>query len=302
MNTWSRIISLMTVFVLVIGCSPQEKPAPTPPVVQTPSKPTPWQTEADVRASVTRLGDEVTAVTPYQGQYLLVESRDKYNNQRFRFANLKTHDIDLLPTVPYEVKLVKIKDENNILFEADGTNSINMFSVFPFLIECRRYVEVADVNGEFFAFESPRYFSISEPSSAIGKGVPMFATDMRVTLDGVQLLFGPVEGKESGFYAATAFIPSTHITYNQEDNELVVRLSSSRIGAALKEAWNDRPLSNCFVRSCTYREHDDYTEIIIGLTETAQFYYADVIILDPFYIIDHAEMPILMVSFRAAIR
>ena len=76
---------------------------------------------------------------------------------------------------------------------------------------------------------------------------------------------------------------------------------SSSIKTALK-VINDRPLSNYSVRSCTYREHDDYTEIIIGLTEAAQFYYAEVNILDPLYIDNHAEMPILMVSFRAAMR
>ena len=138
MKTWNRIFSLFILVSLLAGCLPLEKTPQTLPVVQTPSKVTPWLTEADVRATITRLGDEVTAIRPYLGQYLLVESRSKYNDQRFRFVNLKTHDIDLLPTLPYEVKLVQIRDENHIIFEADGTTSINMFSVFPFLIECRR--------------------------------------------------------------------------------------------------------------------------------------------------------------------
>ena len=297
MKTWDRIFLVFILGLLLAGCFPVEKPTPITPVVQTPSSP--WFTEADVRVAIARLGDKVTAVTPYLDRYLLVESCNEYNDQRLRFVNLKTHDIDLLPTLPYEVKLVQIKDENHIIFEADGTTSINMFSVFPFLIECRRFVEVAGVDGEFLAFESPRYFPVSEPSSANGKGIPMFVTDMRVTMDGVGLLFGPVEGKEAEFYAATAFIPSTHIAYKQDAHELVVRLSNTAIGTALRESWNDRRLDNYYIQSCTYHERNDYTEIVVGLTDAARFYHAKVDLLDTVDNSSHPEIPVLTVLFRA---
>ena len=139
MGSNHKWVAMLAAIVILTGCSaPQAPPLvvdpnPQAPVVVSPpqgSDPTPAillpLTEADIKNLIAEQDEEVISLTPYRSEHVLVESRIKHNTQCFRFINLKTHDIDILPTI--NAKLIEIKDPNHIIFEEDGTNNMSPLS------------------------------------------------------------------------------------------------------------------------------------------------------------------------------
>ena len=273
---------MLAAIVILTGCSaPQAPPVvvdpnPQAPVIVSPppgSNPTPAillpLTEADIKNLIAGQDEEVISITPYRSEHVLVESRIKHNTQCFRFINLKTHDIDLLPTMGG--KLLEIKDKNHIIFEEDGTNNMSPLSWFPTVVEFRRFAEVTGVDSEFEAHSKPKLVPIGEPVHATGKA-PEVIVDLRVTLRGLELMFGPVDGKEIEFAAATEWIPTTDISYAHANHELVLRFTGTTISPQLLEMWANMQLSNHYIRSIAYRDVDECTELVLRLTQEVKYY------------------------------
>ena len=278
----TKWVAMLVAIVILTGCSaPQAPPVAVdpnpqaPPVVSSPSgsDPTPAillpLTEADIKNLIAEQDEEVISITPYRNEHVLVESRTRYNTQWFWFINLKTHDIDLLPTMGG--KLLEIKDNNHIIFEEDGTNNMSPLSWFPKVVEFRRFAEVTGVDSEFEAHSKPKLIPIGEPVHATGKA-PEVIVDMRVTLRGLELLFGPVEGKELEFAVATEWIPTTHISYAHANHELVLRFTGTTISPQLLDMWANIQLSNQYIRSIAYRDVDEGTELVLRLAQEAKYY------------------------------
>ncbi|WP_202711314.1 hypothetical protein [Sporosalibacterium faouarense] len=214
--------------------------------------------------------DNIVNITTYKTRYILVESsKDTFAN-KFELYDLETGDKDILPTYPYYVSLEKIKNENDFIFSANGTNHISSHREFPFKIECIRYGKNIDRDDDFTMNRKKAYFNLNESVEFGAKGKENI-TDIRMTLEGIQVLFGPMEGYELNFYAGDTMLPHIEISYNEENNQFILKLMDVKVGEAFDiDSYN---LSNYFIESVEIQEKSEYSLIILNMKDSGKFYY-----------------------------
>lgn len=216
--------------------------------------------------------DNIINITTYKEKYVLVESSEETFANKFELYNLETGDRDVLPTNPYYVKLDKIENENTFIFLADGRNHISPHHEFPFELECVRYDQVANREDDFKMIRRPVYYKLDE-SVTFGSKDKEIVTDIRVTLEGIQVLFGPMEGYEMDFYAGDTMLPEIETSFSKDKNQFILRLNDVKKGKKLDS--ENYKQSNYFIESIEIQEKDDHCLIILQMKESAQFYYGN---------------------------
>lgn len=236
--------------------------------------------------------NEIVNIETYK-HYVLVESRkDTYANS-FHLYNLKTGHKDILPVMPFYCKLENIVHENHINFLADGTNHITPSREFPFIIECRREEENSDYGSEFRAYHRNKYFEINEVTK-FGDKENEVISDVKVTLNGIEILFEPMKGKESEFYAGDIKIPPTEISYNLEKHQLIVKFTSTIVSEDMKKL-STKNEDNYYLDSYQLSKENDSSIVILNLKDTTKFYTADIECISDY------GLPYLSISFSSKI-
>lgn len=212
---------------------------------------------------------EIVNIVTYKHYVLVESSRDTYANS-FHWYNLATGDMDILPVKPHYCKLEKIVHENHITFLADGTNHINHAKVFPFSIECRKDEDDED----FRAYYRDKYFKINE-ATEFGQKENEVISNVKVTLNGIEILFEPIKGKEGEFYAGNTTIPPTEISYNTEKHQLIVKFTNTRVSEDMMKL-STKNEDNYYLDSYQVRKENDSSIVILNLKDAAKFYTADI--------------------------
>jgi len=245
--------------------------------------------------------ENVVNITHYKTDYVLVESRDDVNHyaNKFELFNLRTGDADILPTIPNYTKLAEIRSENEFVFFADGTNSEYGGRQFPFIIECRRSYENTGFDGDFSTHIINRYFTVDEAAD-FGDKENEVIKDIRITLNGIEMLFGPMKENDMGFYAAYTSIPRTKISYISGANQLVVRFAKTDISNAVKKNQREMKEGNYYIKSYQCSKDGEDSIITLNLTPSAKFYTARTDHIYEFKTSgESADMPFLNVVFKA---
>lgn len=210
------------------------------------------------------------------GDYVLVESQSDFpvTANWFHWHNLKTGDVDILPTSPNYVRLIEIINENMMLFEASGKNDVGPYRSFPFYIECYRNEE----NGGQFDFRYrhiPKYFSVDQDTFFGNKGDEVIS-DIRITLTGIEVLFRPVKGKEDEFYAGYIAIPPTGTRYVPDKRQFNIEFQKTGISEDLKKTGLAINQENYFLYSVELQERGSSTIVIVNLKDSAKLYTAGI--------------------------
>ncbi len=209
-------------------------------------------------------------------------------SSRFVLYDPDLGSIETLPTRPWDVRFIDSFGLESILFRSDGKNCATRGQRFPFLIECSRFDEH---KGGFVSKELPLDLPISEETT-IGLKRTMLVIDIRPTTGGIEILFGPREGKEVEFSAGDVFPPLTSMTYLEKGNQLVLNMQKVNLGPGLRNKKLEG--ENLFVRGITLEETEEGTQAVISLAEAARYYRGSIQ-----KIRGRIEMPLLAIIFSS---
>jgi hypothetical protein len=205
----------------------------------------------------------IVRIFHYDNRYALVESRRPGYVNDFRLFDLKTEENIRASPMHLNCTLAEIKEPHWFIFYADGTNNYNSDKDFPSVIDSFR-VEP----GPFHHEEKPRYYRITEKASFGGRPKGMLL-DLKVTMDGLEMAFGPQPGHEGFFAAAYSDIPRTDILGIDGSGRFVIRFADTHLKAGLPA----RPLGeNRFIQAVELEEKNGSCLVLLTLTERAAAY------------------------------
>jgi len=216
-------------------------------------------------------GREIINIIEFKNKYVLVESREAGIASGFDLYNLETGDRDILPIGTNYVQLDRIDDENRMIFLADGRNNLNSERGFPFYIVCSRGEENVSSDSDFIATYQTKYFNVNEVVEFGNKSNEVIA-DIRITLDGIEILFESVEGKEAEFYAGTTMIPRTKTAYDEDAHQLIITFEETNIGEKIYDLTLRE--ENYYIDSIQVIEENNDSKVIIRLKDSAKYYTA----------------------------
>ena len=226
-------------------------------------------TVEDVKKSYS--DSEIVNITSY-GNHVLVESHKDTLANRFDWYNLKTGDKDTLPTVPYYVTLEEIVDQEQVLFYADGRNHINGYRAFPFTVKSIRDQENLGSEGDFRQEYWRKYLPLDR-EARFGGGGRKAIGDVRISFDGLEVLFEPVPGLEAEFFATRSRISSTKTSYLENDGSFIIQFKDTVLSSKLKEELNNKS-ANRYLESYKLAENNGDTELTLKLRAPVNFYSA----------------------------
>lgn len=202
--------------------------------------------------------------------YVLVESQRETFANEFHLYNLENGDADVMPTIGEFVTLEEVKSEDHFIFLSSGQNSETSYGVFPYIIECIRVKNDISSLGDFMAIKKDKYFNLDESISSGSKSYSILS-DVVITLDSIQVLFTPIPGEEGMFHAAFSDIPKTATYYNEEDNQLIIKMELEKINPDIekKEIEVSR---NEDIESIAIEKNDETIDIVIDLHPDTEKY------------------------------
>lgn len=215
--------------------------------------------------------NEIKNVHQINPNYVLVEAQKESMCNRFELYNLKTGQMDVLPTIPNSVTLEKIENENYFIFKATGKNEMDGFKTFPYYIKCFRIRNSGDQHETFTSIREDRYYDISESVDAGAKDECLMS-DLNITFDGLEVMFKPVKGKEGYFYAASTYIPSVKTSFNKKSNKLTIVIGAEDIGNNLAYNKSIVAKDNPYFSSYQVTKEGGKINLVINLKESAKKY------------------------------
>jgi hypothetical protein len=224
-------------------------------------------------------------------EYLLVETQKDTFANKFDLYNLKSGDMDTLPTMPYFVTLEKIENENYFVFLSSGKNSQSPMGAFPCLIKCIRIKTDLTESDDFIALFEEKYFDLED---VVQSGIKQecIMSDLNITFEGLEVLFKPVEGKEALFYAAITDIPPTKTSYAKDKKQMTFEIGTNHLGEGLKGMKKVNIDDHQFISSYEIKPKDNKIYLTVGLKDLAKKYTINMKRLP------EGQLPYFFVKFR----
>lgn len=225
-----------------------------------------------IKQSYANTGEKIICTKEYEN-YVVVESQPSDSPGVLTLYNLKTGDKDVLPGNGYRIDFQKINivDENHIVLYTEGNNYINGYQAFPFEIDCQRGSENTSLDNDFIPYYKDVKLPIAKQISLRGKNTKEEITDIRVTVNGLQVCFGPQSSDDMNFGAAYVDCPGTDISYDKASGEFTLKFKDTRIAKSYTDN-SPKSYSNSYIKSINLKENGDSAAIIIKLNDLAKYY------------------------------
>jgi len=246
----------------------------------------------DIRNNYKEEGRTVTQAFSYES-YLLVESKliGIAAASRFELFNLETGTRTILPTSMFNVRLREIVNENDFVFLADGTNAEFPQVLFPFILECQRN----DARETFYATRKPAYLPIVQ-ECCIGNKKDVVILSIKVALEGVEILFGPMKGKEGKFWAGYYSPPEAHMKYVAEKSQFLITFINAKPDESLSKDALKAEFDNAYISSLDIDEIGGNCRVTLNLTGEAKYYTGELRSLR-----SSSRLPYVVISFAKEI-
>jgi PBP1b-binding outer membrane lipoprotein LpoB len=261
------LICITIITILVSGCSLNGTKSSSSNTVNYKSEDK--LTMDEIKQSYAKTDEKILNTKEYKN-YVLVESQAPTLANHFTLYDLKTGDKDILPSGIDFIDSANIINENHIILYAKGTNSESVGQIFPFEIDCMRGAENNNVDGDFIPTFKNIKFPINKQISLKGKGKEEI-TDIRVTVNGLQVCFGPQSGSDASFNADYVDIPTTDISYDKTVGELSLKLQDTLFAKSLSNT-SSMLHNNTYIKSLSLKENENSAIITIKLNDSAQYY------------------------------
>ncbi|RKD32771.1 DUF4652 domain-containing protein [Thermohalobacter berrensis] len=208
--------------------------------------------------------DEIITIKEYKDKYVLVETKKKNEVNSFDFYNLETGDRDILFNNLDYMELLDIKNENQLIFLSNGLNSESGFHRFPYIVKFIRYEENIESKFDFNRIEERAYFKLSE-NTTFGNRTVAVISDIRITLDGIEILFKPQKGKEAEFFADYTNIPITKTSYNKEQIQFILKFDNTKVGDFVKDNKVKLNSENTYIKDIDIIQKEGMSLVLINL-------------------------------------
>lgn len=211
---------------------------------------------------------EIKEITS-QGAYVLVEVQKGENYpSEFDLYNIKTGEkIPLIAGRYVELLSMDLKDDysKSITFLATGKNRAEPSISFPYVIKF-----VSNKSG-FVQISDACYLPL-ELEAAVGAKSDEIISNVKVTMNGVQVAFKPVPGTEANFYAGSIEAPLTQSSYKAQENKMVLEFKGTQVEDEFLTKQLDTQ-EHPYIKFVEFKElASGNSTMIIGLTEEARYY------------------------------
>ncbi|MCL6442198.1 MAG: hypothetical protein K6T83_01820 [Alicyclobacillus sp.] len=214
-------------------------------------------------------GARILKVIHYQKRYVMIEYQYPTTANHFDLYDLATGKRYSLPLGAEYTTLSKIVNQNELVFDATGTNSEVPQNRFPFVMVCKR----KNAGAEFGLTEYPKYLNVNQ-GFKFKNGKTEALTSYGFTQNGIEFQFGPQTNESpAAFYAGSTWIPTTQFSYNRHKNQLTLRFLETSISSNF-EVTND-PMS--YIKSVSlHQSAQTGTSVVLQLKPGTQYYNANV--------------------------
>lgn len=216
-------------------------------------------------------GTNIKDIRQINKDYVLVESQQETCANRFDVISLKTGKQDTLPTMAEFVTLEKIENENSFIFLSSGKNSESSLGNFPHLIKCVRVKNDKNSDYNFICINEEKYFKLNESVESGSKNESILSAIVP-TLNGFQVLFKPIPGKEGIYYADASDIPPTKTSYNKENKELIFQIDTSKLDGSLKLRKKLTTPDSIYFNFIVIEENNGKINVIVSLKDNVDEY------------------------------
>lgn len=220
--------------------------------------------------------------------YILVKYLNVASMECFDLYNLETGDRDIL-SVGSEAEIFSFASGDRLELKATGLDQFSGIKGFPYYIVCNRVEEVTGSENDFHVGKRVLYKRINEEEEFGVKRDGMLS-DLKVTLTGFEMEFGPQNGKEMDFYAGSVTIQAMKTSYDKAKNQFLIELINTTVSPEmLKKAIGEQ---NRYIDSIEVRENGSNSLITVNLKDTCKFYTAE---------LEQAEFPRVRFIFKESI-
>lgn len=220
--------------------------------------------------------------------YILVKYLNVNSMQCFDLYNLETGDRDIL-SVGSEAEIFSFASGDRLELKATGLDQFSGIKGFPYYIVCNRVEEVTGSENDFHVGKRVLYKRINEEEEFGVKRDGMLS-DLKVTLTGFEMEFGPQKCKEMEFYAGSVTIQAMKTSYDKAKNQFLIELINTTVSPEmLKKAIGEQ---NRYIDSIEVRENGSNSLITVNLKDTCKFYTAE---------LEQAEFPRVRFIFKESI-
>ena len=236
--------------------------------------------------------DKIQNIIQFKDGYVLVESIIETVGNRFELYNLKTGEINTLPKSQFGyASLEKVINENYFILLSDGKDEDGPFGKFPYLIHCIRIKNDSNKDDNFIALYEDKYFNLDETVQSGSKEWDVMS-DVIVTLDGLQVLFSPINGNEAGFYTDATDIPHTKTSYDKDKSQITFEIGTNQLGEKLKGMNKVILDDNQFISSYEIKQKDNKVYLVVEVKDLTKEYMVKIMRLP------EGELPYFSVIFR----
>ncbi len=236
--------------------------------------------------------DKILNINQFKEGYVLVESMIENFGNRFDLYNLKTGETNTLPKSQFgHASLEKVINENYFILLSDGKDSDGPFGKFPYLIHCIRIKNDLNKNDNFIALYEDKYFNLDEPVQSGSKEWDVMS-NVIVTLDGLQVLFSPINGNESGFYTDFTDIPPTKTSYDKNKSQITFEIGANQLGEKLKGMKKVILDDNQFISSYEINLKGNKVYLVVEVKDLTKEYMVKIMRLP------EGQLPYFSVIFR----
>lgn len=202
--------------------------------------------------------------------YILVKYMNENSRQCFDLYNLNTGDRDVL-VEGIEADIFSFASGDRIELKSNGFNQFSGQKDFPYYMVFTRVEEIKGSIHDFKMGKRRLLKGINEEEEFGVKRDGMLQ-DLKVTLTGFEMEFGPQKGKEMEFYAGNVTIQAMKTSYNSTKNQFLIELINTTISPDLKKKIEEQ---NRYIKSIEVKEMGLNSLIIVNLKDICKFYTAE---------------------------
>jgi hypothetical protein len=204
-------------------------------------------------------------------EWVLVQSQKETFADKFDIYNLRTGDMDSIQEGFEYVTLEKVVNENYFVFLSSGKNSESIYGDFPHLINSIRIKNELNAGNDFISFNEDKYFKLDYSVSS-GSKEHAVLSEIIVTFDGFEVMFGPRNDNDMEFYIDATDIPQTKTSYNKDKKQMIFELATDQIGSKFKNRKKIDVDGNQFISSLEISRKDNKTYLTVGIKEITKEY------------------------------
>lgn len=202
--------------------------------------------------------------------YLLVKYVDQNSRQCFDLYNLNTGDRDIL-VEGIEADIFSFASGDNIILRSNGCDQFSGQKDFPYYMV---FTRAEEIKGSVYDFKMGKreLFKRINGEEEFGVKRDGMLQDLKVTITGFEMEFGPQKGKEMEFYAGNVTIQAMKTSYDSSKDQFQVELINTNVNHELKKKIGEQ---NRYIKSIEVKEIGSNSLIIVNLKNTCNFYTAE---------------------------